>query len=41
MEVCPTHALIYVDRNKLEQLSAEKNAVARRWIPPHLCCSDI
>ena len=24
MEVCPTHALIYVDRNKLEQLSAEK-----------------
>ena len=24
IEVCPTHALIYVDRNKLEQLSAEK-----------------
>ena len=40
MEVCPTHALIYVDRNKLSNL-VRKNAVARRWIPPHLCCSDI
>ncbi|HCS2604821.1 TPA: electron transport protein HydN, partial [Shigella flexneri] len=24
MAACPTHALICVDRNKLEQLSAEK-----------------
>jgi len=24
MEACPTHALVCVDRNKLEQMSAEK-----------------
>jgi Fe-S-cluster-containing hydrogenase component 2 len=30
MEACPTHALICVDRNKLEQMNIE-NAAARRW----------
>ena len=39
MEACPTHALVCVDRDKLEQMSAE-SAVAQRSIPPHLCCSD-
>ncbi len=30
IEACPTHALICVDRNKLEQMNIE-NVVVRRW----------
>ncbi len=37
MAACPTHALICVDRNKLEQLSAEKR---RRTALHALICVD-
>ena len=39
MEACPTHALVCVDRDKLEQMSAE-NVAARRSTPRHHCCSE-
>ncbi len=31
IEACPTHALVCVDRNKLEQMNLEKNVAVRRW----------